>query len=104
MLFRSEEAALADVQGTGELADGEAFETFQRSDVDGFAEDGATGFQAAGAARRLLCCGGSAAWWRCGILGACVHCAARIIARPFVLLQCLFWRAISVRSLALEYL
>jgi hypothetical protein len=39
----SEEAAFADAQGSGELADGEAFEAFQGSDVDGFAEDGATG-------------------------------------------------------------
>ena len=39
-----EEAAFADTQSGGELANGEAFETFQGSDVDGFAEDGATGF------------------------------------------------------------
>ena len=46
----SEEAALADAQGSGELADGEALEAFQGSDVDGFAEDGAAGFEAAGSA------------------------------------------------------
>ena len=39
-----EEAAFADAQCGSELADGEAFETLQGSDVDGFAEDGATGF------------------------------------------------------------
>jgi len=47
IFFRAEvgeEAAFADAQRGGELADGEAFEAFQGSDVDGFAEDGAAGF------------------------------------------------------------
>jgi hypothetical protein len=50
-----EEAALADAEGSGEFADGEAFQAFQGRDVDGFAEDGAAGFEAAGAAGWMLC-------------------------------------------------
>ena len=59
-----EQAALADAQGRGELADGETFEAFQGSDIDGLAEDGAAGFEAAGAARWKLCGGGRSASWR----------------------------------------
>ena len=64
----SEEAALADAQGSGELADGEAFEAFEGSDVDGFAEDGAASFEATGAARRMFCRGGGEGSWTCGTL------------------------------------
>ena len=60
-----EEAALADAQGGGELADGEALETFEGSDVDGFAEDGTAGLEAArgGAVDDLW-------WWRRGFVQA----------------------------------
>ena len=82
-----EEAALADAQGSGELTDGEALEAFERSDIDGFAEDGAAGFEAAGAARAIISrrCGGLArtGGTLCGVL----HCHSDIIARPFVPLQ-----------------
>ena len=49
-----EEAALADLQGPGKFADGEALEAFQGSDVDGFAKDGVACFEAARAARWIL--------------------------------------------------
>ena len=76
-----EEAALADAEGGGEFADGKGFEAFEGGEVDGFAEDGVAGFQAAGAA--------AGSWWRFGGAGfvAGFRFHARIIARPFVLLQ-----------------
>src|SRR5271155_36561 len=77
-----EEAAFADAEGRGELTDGEAFEAFQGGDVDGPAEDGAAGFEAAGAARAAR--DGGASWAR-------VHFDAHIIARPFVLLPIVYW-------------
>ena len=89
-----EEAALADAQSGGELANGETFEAFEGSEVDCFAEDGAAGFEAAGAARAKIFCGGGgmaraardggASWAR-------VHFDAQIIARPFVLSQIICW-------------
>ena len=82
-----EQAALADAQGRGELADGETFEAFQGSDIDGLAEDGAASFEAAGAARWKLDVSCLASWG-CGTsLWAWGHLDALIIARPFVLLQ-----------------
>ncbi len=91
IFFRAEvgeEAALADAEGGSELSDGEGFETFDGGDIDGFAEDGVAGFEAAGAAsggrRGVVVPRGGAGY---GSLFACAHFDAWIIARPFVLLQ-----------------
>lgn len=82
IFFRAEvceEAALADAEGRGEFADGQSFEAFAGSEIDGFAEDGVAGFQAARAAS------GRGAYGVGFVVGFCFH--ARMIARPFVLFQ-----------------
>ena len=79
------------MQGAGELADGEAFEAFQGSDIDGFAEDGAACCEAAGMASSGFSCRARKELARepsgCRGLSARLHFAGHTIARSFVLLQ-----------------
>ena len=79
----SEKAALADAQGSGQLANGQTLKPFQGSDIDGFAQDGAPCLQAARALRRRFPCwgGGPPRARRCyGALCRLFHGDGQIIA------------------------
>jgi len=85
-----EETALADLERGSQLSDGQAFETFERGEVDGLSQDGLAGFQSSRPPERTFTRRARAWLGPLGSLGSWLagfHFAGRIIARPFVLLQ-----------------